>query len=146
MSGKHSALSDKRQLCLFDALPATSSAVPIRAPTERIGTQMEIVNERDLPRYPDESFQLVERALGALPADRIWFTYRDIKTYFGISRATVARRVKDRLVPGIRIIDGRVQEDGSVRRFDRIQLRWLLLAARASIEMRTVPDPTSFQA
>lgn len=33
-------------------------------------------------------------------------------------------------MPGIRVVEGRVQEDGAVRRFDRIQLRWLLLAIR----------------
>jgi|CXWL01.1.fsa_nt_gi hypothetical protein len=57
--------------------------------------------------------------------------YRDIGKHFGISRATIARRLKHGLVPGVRFQHQRMLDDGPVRRFDRLQLRWLLLAIRA---------------
>ena len=87
-----------------------------------------IVEARDLPNYPPELIAQVDRTMGALPAEKLWFTYNEIKRSFGISRATIARRMKDGLVPGIRIFAGRVLDDGAVRRFDRTQLRWLLLS------------------
>jgi hypothetical protein len=48
-----------------------------------------------------------------------------------VSRATVARKVQQGLVPGIRFRGASVLPDGPVRRFDRNQLRWLLLALRS---------------
>jgi hypothetical protein len=72
--------------------------------------------------------------MNALPAEKLWFTYSDIKRSFGISRATIARRMKDELVPGIRILNGRVLDDGAVRRFDRTQLRWLLISVKRPSE------------
>jgi hypothetical protein len=83
-----------------------------------------------MPSYAPELHEGVDRCLSGIPADRVLFTYRAISDCFGISRATVTRRVRDGLVPGIRMVDGRVIEDGTVRRFDRVQLRWLLLAVR----------------
>jgi hypothetical protein len=90
------------------------------------------ISADDLPRYPSDVIDLVERSLLDLPTDRCWFTYKDIRRCFGISRATIARRLKDGLVPGIRFCDGRMLEDGAVRRLDRNQLRWLLLAVRGN--------------
>ena len=114
------------QLNLFETLPELA---PPPA-TETLRPACDVVRERDLPAYPRELIELVDRSLDALARERVWFTYNDIKACFGVSRATVARRVKDRLVPGVRLVDGRVQEDGAVRRFDRTQLRWLLMAVR----------------
>jgi hypothetical protein len=85
----------------------------------------------DLPDYPPELIAQVDRTISALPAEKLWFTYSDIKRSFGISRATIARRMKDGLVPGIRVLGGRVLDDGAVRRFDRTQVRWLLLSLKA---------------
>lgn len=84
----------------------------------------------DLPAYPIELVEAVDQTIAGLPANRMWFTYRDIAQNFGVSRATTARRVKEGLVPGVRFQSGRVLEDGAVRRFDRTQLKWLLLAAQ----------------
>jgi len=84
-----------------------------------------------MPDYPSSDQELVDRTISALPPNRMWFTYADIRESFGISRATVARRVKGGLVPGIRFKGTSVVEDGPVRRFDRGQLRWLLLAVRS---------------
>lgn len=93
-------------------------------------TGRRIVAADELPAYPDEAVESIERALSALPRDLIWLTYGDIRAYFGISRATVARRLKRGLVPGVAMEAGRVVEDAPVRRFDRDQLRWILLAVR----------------
>ena len=130
MRASHKDPVREAQLNLFE--PATSaSSAPLPAPV-RHNPPVEFVRESDLPVYSLEALQLVERALTALPAEKLWFTYADVKSFFGVSRATVARRVKDRLVPGVRILNGRVQDDGAVRRFDRTQLKWLLLSVRAS--------------
>jgi hypothetical protein len=90
-----------------------------------------VVSLNDLPDYPSLDQELVDRSIAALPPNRIWFTYSAIKECFGVSRATVARKVKKGLVPGIRFRGTSVLEDGPVRRFDRNQLRWLLLAIRS---------------
>ncbi len=90
----------------------------------------ECVAISDLPRYPDELMAAVDAVVRELPASQLWFTYRDIRRYFGVSRATVARRLRERLVPGVLMEGDHVLEDGAVRRFDRMQLRWLLLAVR----------------
>jgi hypothetical protein len=89
------------------------------------------VSVADLPEYPLLDQELVDRSIAALPPNRIWFTYRAIKECFGVSRATVARKVQQGLVPGIRFRGASVLPDGPVRRFDRNQLRWLLLALRS---------------
>ena len=83
-----------------------------------------------MPAYPPALVAAVEQSLLDLPAARVWLTYRDIQDHFGVSRATVARRVKDGLVPRVRLQEGRVLDEGSVRRFDRGQVRWILLAVQ----------------
>jgi len=123
MSDRFHARRCRQQLPLFDAPDAALTRSPGPPPNH-----CDTVQVRDMPAYPRELVELVDRSLAALASDRVWFTYNDIRSCFGVSRATVARRVRDRLVPGVRLIDGRVQEDGAVRRFDRTQLRWLLLA------------------
>jgi hypothetical protein len=72
----------------------------------------------------------VAAAIEALPKTQLWFTYKDIQFFFGVSRATVARRLRAGLVPGVRMAGSSVVEESPVRRFDRDQLRWLLLAVR----------------
>ncbi len=84
----------------------------------------------DMPAYDDADRALVESALAALPAGKGLFTYADVRDAFGISRATIVRKVRGGLVPGIRFVGSRVLEDGPVRRFTREQVRYLLLAAR----------------
>jgi hypothetical protein len=90
--------------------------------------QAKLLTMADMPEYPQEIQDAVDRMLTDLKTEHLLMTYRAIKACFGISRATVARRVKEGLVPGVRMLNGRVLEDGAVRRFDRTQLRWLLLA------------------
>jgi hypothetical protein len=118
--------------------PGQVSVTPIapkptigRARDVRARAETRIVSHSDLPEYPALDQELVDRSIAALPPGRIWFTYAAIKECFGISRATVARKVKKGLVPGIRFRGTSVLEDGPVRRFDRSQLRWLLLAVRS---------------
>ena len=84
----------------------------------------------DMPSYTNELVEQVGRSVAALPPEKLWFTYHDIRRSFGVSRATVARRMKQGLVPGLRFQDGQMLEDGAVRRLDREQLRWLLLAVQ----------------
>ena len=84
----------------------------------------------DMPAYSDEAHESVAPALEALPQAQLWFTYKDIQFFFGVSRATVARRLREGLVPGVRMAGSSVVEDAAVRRFDRGQLKWLLLALR----------------
>lgn len=92
--------------------------------------EVHIVSESDLPNYSDAEKAIVDRTLEALPQTKAWFTYVDIRQAFTISRATVVRRVKSGVVPGIRFAGDRVLEDGSIRRFTREQVRYLLLAIR----------------
>lgn len=106
--------------------------INIRARSTAAAKPARIVNVDDLPDYPVELVAIVDRSIAELPPDVVWLTYRDVGKRFGVSRATIARRLKDGLVPGVRIHDGCVLGDGSVRRFDRTQLRWLLLAVRFS--------------
>lgn len=90
-----------------------------------------VITTEGLPHYSAEVIDQVDRSMAALPTEKLWFTYHDIRRCFGVSRATVARRMKDGLVPGVRFQLGRMIEDGAVRRLDREQLRWLLLAVRS---------------
>lgn len=85
----------------------------------------------DMPSYPPDLIAAAKRSIKEISTDRVLLTYKEIDAFFGISRATVARRLKDGLVPGIRIRHGRVLEDGPVRRLDRTQVLFLLLAVRA---------------
>jgi hypothetical protein len=102
-----------------------------KAAAARVLSETRIVSPADLPDYPPLDQELVDRSIAALPPNRIWFTYRAIKECFGVSRATIARKVQQGLVPGIRFRGASVLPDGPVRRFDRNQLRWLLLALRS---------------
>lgn len=90
-----------------------------------------LVREEDMPIYPAELVSAVVSSINELPADQLWFTYRTIQRSFGVSRATVARRMRQGLVPGVRFQHGRMVEEGAVRRFDRLQLRYLLLSVRS---------------
>lgn len=134
LKGSHRAA----QLGLFDDLaasPTTAAAPPLGSSRDLAPSaepQIVSICADDLPRYPSEVVDLVERSLLDLPSDSCWFTYKDIRRCFGVSRATIARRLKDGLVPGVRFCEGRMLEDGAVRRLDREQLRWLLLAVRGA--------------
>lgn len=110
---------------------APVSAVESKRNDARSSPQLRTVCLTDLPEYPVLDQEVVDRSIAALPANKMWFTYAAIRECFGVSRATVARKVKRGLVPGIRFIGPRVLDDGPVRRFDRDQLRWLLLALRS---------------
>jgi hypothetical protein len=90
-----------------------------------------VITTKGLPHYSTEVIEQVERSIAALPTEKLWFTYHDIGRCFGVSRATVARRMKDGLVPGVRFQHVRMIEDGAVRRLDREQLRWLLMAVQS---------------
>lgn len=100
------------------------------------GTEFRRIERDELPGYDDHELALVDAALGALPSARQWFTYEDIRSTFGVSRATIARKVKAGLVPDIRFKDGRVVEEGAVRRFSRDQVRFVLLAVRRRAQRR----------
>lgn len=102
---------------------------PVKA---RHAFDIRVVAIEDMPNYPDLDHEMVRRSLETLPVDRIWFTYSAVQQCFGISRATIARRMKEGLIPGIRFCGANVLEDGSVRRFNRTQLHWLLLAVRTT--------------
>lgn len=138
---------DTTQLPLFaasmqqpDSFANAALAQPLSAPAPEARSRGQVRLKRepaictialdDLPTYPMELVEAVDLTIAAFPANRMWFTYRDIAQSFGVSRATTARRVKEGLVPGVRFQNGRVLEDGAVRRFDRTQLKWLLLAAQ----------------
>jgi hypothetical protein len=118
---------------LISASPPAAQAA-VRQIRNRAPARIEIatVTPQDMPHYPGDLAQQVEQEIAAIPTDRVLLTYREIWRYFGVSRATVARRMKDGLVPGIRMSEGRVLDDGPVRRFNRVQIRWLLLAVRRS--------------
>lgn len=123
--------------------PVARTRVPAtRAPAN---DDIRITTEADMPPYADFDREAVERTLMSLPATKVWFTYAAVRECFGISRATVARRVKEGLVPGIRFCGSNVLEDGTVRRFDRTQVRWLLLATRKSREMHVAQSRKNFQ-
>lgn len=104
-----------------------------------------VVAVEDLPPYSDLDQEMVDRSLESLPTDRAWFTYSAVQQCFGISRATIARRMKEGLIPGIRFSGGNVLEDGAVRRFNRLQLRWLLLAIRSSRAQHVERSIRNFQ-
>ena len=115
-----------------DRAPRLSPNVIGRAPEpQQAKSDIRVTMIADMPAYSDFDREAVERSLLALPPTKVWFTYAAVRESFGISRATVARRVKEGLVPGIRFRGTNVLEDGAVRRFDRAQLLWLLLAVRS---------------
>lgn len=89
-----------------------------------------MIRMADMPAYSQEEVAAVEHVIASIRTDRQLLGYKDLKAYFGVSKATANRRMKDGLVPGVRILDGRVLRDGGVRRLSREQVRWLLLAVR----------------
>lgn len=146
--------ADARQLGLFDvelstppttdpparvpvrpaAIPASSGSIAPeeKKPKRSAPEASRLLTVEDMPDYPPELSEAIDKMLADLKSEHMLMTYRAIKECFGISRATVARRVKEGLVPGIQFRNGRVLEEGPVRRFDRTQVRWLLLAVRSS--------------
>lgn len=135
---------DPAQLGLFDARPEApctavrpaaalaAKAAPGRRAAQPSAKAAEVttLTPDDMPDYPNDLVAQVDQEIAAIPTDRVLLTYKEIWDYFGVSRATVVRRMKDRLVPGIRMSNGRVLDDGPVRRLSRLQVRWLLLAVR----------------
>ncbi|MEQ1820035.1 MAG: hypothetical protein ABL871_15645 [Terricaulis sp.] len=148
-SGSAPAKTDARQLSIFDletvandriddppqqevareqvASEHSNASTHVRQPVAPV----RVITTEGLPHYSTEVIEQVDRSIAALPTEKLWFTYHDIHRCFGVSRATVARRMKDGVVPGVRFQLGRMIEDGAVRRLDREQLRWLLLAVRS---------------
>jgi hypothetical protein len=115
--------------------PAIEQSAPIGPPSDKAtagSSAFRVIALEDLPQYSKLDHDMVDRSLEILPADKVWFTYSAVQQSFGISRATIARRMKEGLIPGIRFRGSNVLEDGAVRRFNRLQLRWLLLATRSS--------------
>lgn len=141
--------AETAQLALFDVdvapeetlsareRPSQVSRVPKKAKSPKSNPapaprgDVRFVTLDDLPDYPPEIVAMVDSSIAALPEELAWLTYREIRKRFGISRATIARRLKEGVIPGVRFQHGRMLDDGPVRRFDRTQLRWLLLAIRA---------------
>ena len=120
-----------------DATPAKASARRKRTAPQRVRVGPKacrpvsrVLTLDDMPKYPVEAIERATRALQQLPSSQLWFTYKDVRFYFGVSRATVARRLREGLVPGVTMAGASVVEDAPLRRFDREQLRWLLLAIR----------------
>ncbi len=114
---------------LFGAMGRPQPAAPARL--HRHEPSARTLTVEDMPNYPADLIVAAKRSIKEISTDRVLLTYKEIDGFFGISRATVARRLKDGLIPGIRIRHGRVQEDGPVRRLDRTQVLYLLLAVRA---------------
>jgi|CXWL01.1.fsa_nt_gi hypothetical protein len=140
------ATASSTQLSLFDAdtersAPQRIESPPIKPPptpppgaakasAKRVIDEGRVLTIEDMPVYSDEAIASAITALKQLPHAQLWFTYKDVQFFFGVSRATVARRLREGLVPGITMAGENVVEDGPVRRFDREQLKWLLLALR----------------
>lgn len=109
------------------SLAPRRAAVPKRAmPASRPLTA------RDMPEYSQEEIEAVDRVIAEISSDRLLLGYKEIQNLFGVSKATANRRMKDGLVPGVRIQHGVVSRDGGVRRFSREQVKWLLLAVRST--------------
>jgi hypothetical protein len=132
-----STKSPPRAVSPADAPPANASprrkrasAQPVRVSPKTCHPVSRVLTPDDMPRYPVEAIERATRALQQLPSSQLWFTYKDVRFYFGVSRATVARRLREGLVPGVTMAGASVVEDAPLRRFDREQLRWLLLAIR----------------
>ena len=112
--------------------PASREAPGPPSTNPRSDSDIRTILVDDMPSYSNLDHEMVQMSLETLPADRIWFTYSAVQQCFGVSRATIARRMKEGLIPGIRFRGANVLEDGPVRRFNRTQLHWLLLAVRTS--------------
>jgi hypothetical protein len=89
-----------------------------------------LITEQDLPSYPEPEIAAVERLVASIKSERALLGYKDVWAHFGVSKATANRRMKEGLVPGLRIANGVVMRDGGVRRFTREQVKWLVLAVR----------------
>lgn len=109
-----------------------STAAP-RRPAPRPTPEPRLITKRDVPAYPEEE---VERAIAEIRTDRVLLGYKDIKDFIGVCKATANRRMKDGLVPGVRLLNGNVIRDGGVRRLDREQVKWLLLSLRRGQSVR----------
>ncbi len=120
------------------AADACAPSSPECVPRKRIAppplrskeAELRIVREADLPNYAVEDIRTVEQVLSAWPTTKALFTYVEIRQSFGVSRATVARKLKGGLIPGIAFAGERVMADGPVRRFTRDQVKFLLLCVR----------------
>ncbi len=112
--------------------PKLASRPRRRSPPSRLLTA------RDMPSYPEAEVATVERVIAEAPSERLLLGYREIQELFGVSKATTNRRMKDGLVPGVTLHDGVVSRDGSVRRFTREQVKFLLLAVRST--RRTIAE------
>ncbi len=120
------------------AADACAPSIPACVPRKRIAptrlhskeAELRIVREADVPNYAAEDIQTVEHVLAAWPTTKALFTYVEIRQSFGVSRATVARKLKGGLIPGIAFAGERVMADGPVRRFTRDQVKFLLLCVR----------------
>lgn len=91
-----------------------------------------LLTDRDMPAYSEEEIAEVDRVIAEIKSDRLLLGYADIQGLFGVSKATVNRRMKEGMIPGVRIQDGVVSRDCAVRRFSREQVKWLLLAVRSN--------------
>jgi hypothetical protein len=142
---KHALRRAPDQLNLFEAelMKPTEVSMQIDCPSMATAVRSEdpelhvarnhksrVVTTDDMPAYPAEAVAAARNAIAQLPAAQLWFTYKDLRFFFGVSRATVARRLSEALVPGVRMLGASVVEDAAVRRFDREQVHWLLLAVR----------------
>lgn len=131
-----------------DAAPAKASPRRQRAAPQRVRVGPKacqpvsrVLTLDDMPEYPVEAIERATQALQQLPSSQLWFTYKDVQFYFGVSRATVARRLQEGLVPGVTMVGASVVEDAPLRRFDREQLRWLLLAIRHHHRRQAPSEP-----
>jgi hypothetical protein len=131
-SGTSERLGGDRDVPKSDAPTMRRKQAPTRQRSRRRASPQvsRLLTVADMPSYSAEAVEEARQALRQLPASQLWFTYKDIQFFFGVSRATVARRLREGLVPGVRMSGCSVIEDAPVRRFDREQLKWLLLALR----------------
>jgi hypothetical protein len=123
--------TDGAQASAPEAKPLATKPASTRAHTRAIDQRAtRVLTLSDMPIYSGAAHEAVDAALKLLPPGQLWFTYKDVHFSFGVSRATVARRLREGLVPGVAMAGAGVMEEAPVRRFDRVQLKWLLLALR----------------
>lgn len=105
------------------------------AASRRLGPRLpeiRTITEADVPVYSDTEMALVDASLKVVSPEKAWFTYADVRAVFTISRATIVRRLRSGVVPGVRFQGERMLDDGAIRRLTREQVRYLLLAMRCS--------------
>lgn len=152
-------MSSSIQLGLFDEVVSATPAAPpkrivpsittVAQPVIRLTLGPRLVDrprprpppsrrltDRDMPGYSNDEIAAVDRILAEMKSDRLFLGYKDIQDMFGVSKATVNRRMKEGLISGVTIQDGVVSRDGGVRRFSREQVKWLLLAVRSNQRAR----------